>query len=332
MKKACIYIVVIFLWFFSGSWGFLVHRTVNQMAVYELPKNLRVFFYVNMDYIVRHSVRPDLRRNEDSTEDTKHFIDFEAFGDSAAWKMPLAWAEAVRLYSKDSLLKYGYVPYHILAMKDRLTEAFRNKIKDSILFYASDLAHYIGDAHVPLHTTLNYDGQLTNQKGLHSLWESTIPEIELDQFDLRSRHSAKYLKHPEQSIWRAVRNAHTLTTDVFLQERETSKEFTNSTKYRVQIRKGKETRTYTTEFARAYSKRLDATINKQLLNSADLIADFWYTCWVDAGKPDVATLLRKPLTDAQKQSMKKECKAFRENKLLKEKLLISKQNTAGGSQ
>lgn len=332
MRNIRIYGIIGLLWVFTTSWGFLVHRTTNQLAVYELPKNLREFFYVNMDYVVRHSVRPDLRRNEDSTEDTKHFIDFEAFGDSAAWKMPMKWEQAVRLYSKDSLLKYGYVPYHIMTMKDRLTSAFKRKLKDSILFYAADLAHYIGDAHVPLHTTLNYDGQLTNQKGLHSLWESMIPEIELDQFDLSTKHGAKYLKNPEREVWKAVRNAHQLVPDIFRLETETSKNFNDSTKYRVQIRRGREVRTYTTEFAKAYSKRLHPTINRQLLKSAALIADFWYTCWVDSGKPNPIQLLNSPPTDKQILSLKKECKAFHANTLIKEKLLISKQNTESVSQ
>ena len=327
MKKVGLYSIVLLVWILFGSWGFLVHRTVNQLAVYELPKDLRNFFYSNMDYIVRHSVRPDLRRNDDSTEHSKHFIDFEAFGDSAAWKMPRVWEDAVKLYSKDSLLKYGYVPYYIMMMKDRLTAAFRNKLKDSILFYAADIAHYIGDAHVPLHTTLNYDGQLTNQKGLHSLWESMIPEIELDHFDLKSRHHAKYLKQPEQAIWQAVRAAFVLTADVFIQERETSKQFTDSTKYRIQVRRGKEVRSYSTEFAKAYSRNLHATINRQLINSADLIADFWYTCWVDGGKPELTTLPGGSPSDTQQGSLKKECKAFKKNKLIEQKLLIARQTT-----
>ena len=315
-----------------SSWGFLVHRTVNQLAVYELPTELRAFFYANMDYLVKHSVRPDLRRNEDSTEDKKHFIDFEAFGDSAAWKMPFAWNDAVVLYTKDSLLGHGYVPYHIMVVKEQLTKAFRNRIKDSVLFYAADLAHYIADAHVPLHTTLNYDGQLTNQKGLHSLWESLIPELELDGFDLRSQHHAKYLANPEQSIWTALRQAHILTSALFLQEREASKQFSDSTKYRRQVRRGKEVKSYTAEFAQAYSKRLGTTINRQLTRSADLIADFWYTSWVDGGRPTLQTLLSSQLTPDQRKSLKKECKAFRQNNLLKERLLIARQNSAAASQ
>lgn len=317
---------MIIVWIIFGSWGFLVHRTVNQLAVYELPKGLRIFFYSNMDYIVKHSVRPDLRRNDDSTEDTKHFINLEAFGDSAAWEMPFAWEEAVHLYSKDSLLKHGYVPYYIMVMKNRLTNAFKNRNKDSILFYAADIAHYIGDAHVPLHTTLNYDGQLTNQKGLHSLWESMIPEIEMDHFDLRSRHRAKYLKNPELLIWQAIRKAHVLTAEIFLQEKEASKQFTDAAKYRFQNRRGKEIRSYATEFAKAYNQRMGSMINRQLISSANLVADFWYTSWVDAGKPDPQALLSTTFSDIQKQSMKKECKAFMENKLQAEKLLISRQN------
>lgn len=309
-----------------SSWGFLVHRTVNQLAVYQLPSNLRTFFYLNMDSVVKHSVRPDLRRNEDSTEDTKHFIDLEIFGDSAAWKMPLLWDDAIRLYRKDTFLKYGYLPYHVVAIKDRLTNAFRKKDKDSIVFYAADLSHYIADAHVPLHTTLNYDGQLTNQKGLHSLWESMIPEIELDQYELRSRHKARYLKHPEQSIWEAVRNAHVLLTGVLEYEKEVSSHFIDSTKYRMQVRRGKEVRSYSTAFAKAYSEKLGRTINQQLVSSSNLIADFWYTCWVDGGKPDIKQLSEANLTADQQNQLKTECRAFRKNQLIDQNLLISRQN------
>ena len=321
MKKVCIAGISVFVCMVS-SWGFLVHRTVNQLAVYELPKELRSFFYSNMEYLVKHSVRPDLRRNEDSTEATKHFIDLEAFGDSAAWKMPMQWNEAVKLYSSDSLIKYGYVPYYIIVMKERLTNAFKTGNKDSILFYAADIAHYIGDANVPLHTTLNYDGQLTNQKGLHSLWESMIPEIELEQYKLSSRHKAKYLSRPEESIWQAIRDAHILLNNVLEQEKQASAGFSDSTKYRVQIRRGREVRSYTSEFAKAYSARLGKTINQQLIRSADLIADFWYTSWVDAGKPDLQTTL----TDQQKQNLKAGSKAFKRDQLLEKKLLFARQN------
>jgi hypothetical protein len=327
MKRllACVFALCSVLFF--SSWGFLVHRTATQVAVYQLPKSIQPFFYRNMDYLVKNSVRPDQRRNTDKTEDTKHFIDFEAFGDSAAWKMPADWSRAVKLYTKDSLLKYGYVPYWIMVMKEKLTDAFRSRNKDSILFYAADISHYIGDLHVPLHTSLNYDGQLTNQKGLHSLWESMIPEIEIENYRLYNNHKARYLAKPEKEVWAAARKAHSLLTDVFQKEREASKKFTDSTKYRWQKRNGRDVRSYTSAFAKAYSKELGNSINKQLLRSSNLIADIWYTCWVDAGRPDLSKLHQ--LSDKDKEQLKTEQKSFKKNKLIKDNLLIAKQKKEG---
>lgn len=322
MKIITRIILISVLTILIGSWGFLVHRTVNQLAVYELPKKMRPFFYTNMDYLVKNAPRPDQRRNDDSTEATKHFIDFEMFGDSTAWKMPMNWNDAVAKFSKDSLLKYGYVPYWVIEMKNKLTNAFKTGNKDSILFYAADLGHYIADAHVPLHTTVNYDGQLTNQKGLHALWESVVPEILIGEYDLSSNHKAQYLKQPETAIWNALRHSYELTSDVFAMEKKASENFTDATKYRVQLRNGKEVKYYTSDFAKAYAKLLGNTINEQLKSSADLIADFWYTAWVDAGKPDLSNLTTK---EFNKKAFKKEAKDFRHNKLLEKKLLIAKQ-------
>jgi hypothetical protein len=315
-----------------SSWGFLVHRTVNQLAIYQLPKPMQPFFYINREYLVKNAPRPDLRRNEDSTEATRHFIDLEMFGDSAAWKMPLKWDDVVRKYGKDSLLKYGYVPYYVITMKNRLTNAFRAGNKDSILFYAADLGHYIGDANVPLHSTVNYDGQLSNQKGLHGLWESTIPELEMDQYKLFSKHKANYLSKPEETIWQAVRHAHELVKDVFAQETEASKNFTDAEKFKVQTRNGREVKSYSTAFAKAYSARLGKTVNEQLLKSAELIADFWYTAWVDAGKPDLSKLLSKPFDKKDRREMKKEFKAYWKGELLEKKLLIAKQISGNSGQ
>src|SRR5215218_1784060 len=139
------------------SWGFLVHRTTIQLAIYQLPKSLQPLFYQSKSDLVKTSVRPDQRRSSDSTEASKHFIDLEMYGDSAAWRMPRHWDEAVAQYTKDTLHKYGYLPYWIVTMQEKLTNAFRNNKSDSVLFYAADLAHYLGDANVPLHTSVNYD-------------------------------------------------------------------------------------------------------------------------------------------------------------------------------
>jgi len=326
MKKYIVIGSVLVAVILCCSWGFLGHRTIHQLAIYELPTSMRYFFHRNMNEIVKNSVRPDVRRNEDKQEAPKHFIDLELYGDSAAWKMPLHWSDALKKYGKDSLERCGYVPYYVITMKDRLTNAFRSGNKDSILFYAIDLGHYISDAHVPLHVSENYDGQLTNQKGLHSLWETMIPEMEIEHYDLHSRHKAHYLKHPENAIWEAVRQSHKLLHDVFAEEKAVTASFTDTTKYRVQMRKGREYKSYTSAFAKAYSERLGNTINQQLISSADLVADFWYTSWVDAGCPNLDKLIPSFDKKKEKSDMKEEQGAFKKNKLIEKKLLIARQS------
>ena len=327
MKKTRIAIGIVSLFaLFCCSWGFLVHRTVNQLAIYQLPKSMRPFFYENKDSIARNAPRPDQRRGTDSTEAPKHFIDIEAFGDSAAWKMPMNFTEAIHEYGKDSLVRFGYLPYQVIAVKNKLANAFRSGNRDSIVFYATDLGHYIGDAHVPLHTSINYDGQLTNQRGMHDLWETSVPEAVLDQYTLHNHHEAVYLTRPEEAIWTTIRESHALLKEMFAVETDVSKGFTDSTKYFKEFRWGKERKFYTRAFAKAYNERLGKSINQQLLRSANQIADFWYTAWTDAGKPDLSLILSKPFDKTIKRALKKECKAYRRNQLIEKKMLIAKEN------
>lgn len=246
----------------------------------------------------------------------------EYFGPNPFDAVPRDWEKAAAKFSQDTLEKYGTLPYTVITTHKKLTEAFRSKNQDSILFYAADLGHYIGDAHVPLHTSLNYDGQLTNQRGMHDLWETTVPEVVLTSYNISSGYKASYLANPTETIWNIIEHTHSLVPEVFAQELEVSKGFTDSTKYRWEERWGKMRRFYTAPFATAYNEKLGTSINDQLISSANRLADFWYTAWVDAGKPDLSKIMTKPFS---KKTFKKEKKAYKKNELIKQNWLISKQ-------
>ena len=321
-RKVLLSIALVSILATFSSWGFLVHRTVNQLAIYELPKKMQPFFFIYKDYLVYNAPRPDQRRNTDKQEAPKHYIDMEFFGPSPFDSVPHEWDPAVAKYGEDTLKAWGTLPFVVIETQKKLTEAFRSKNRDSILFYAADLGHYIGDAHVPLHTSANYDGQLTNQRGLHDLWETTVPEIVITSYDLSSKHKARYLSNPTQTIWNILEHTYSLLPNMLAQEIEVSKKFSDSTKYRWQERWGKMRRFYTAPFAREYNKALGSSINNQLIASANHLADFWYTAWVDGGKPDLTGIMTKPYT---KSDFKKERKAFKNNQLMTKNLLISKQ-------
>ena len=116
-------------------------------------------------------------------EAPRHYIDIDHYGQNPFQVMPRKWTDAVEKFSEDTLLTYGIVPWHIQTVYNRLVKVFEEKDIDYILKNSADLGHYVSDAHVPLHTTENYNGQLTNQKGIHAFWESRLPELFPDNYD-----------------------------------------------------------------------------------------------------------------------------------------------------
>ena len=167
-------------------WGFYGHKRINRVAIFTLPQEMFGFYKEHIEYLTEHAVDPDKRRYAVEGEAQCHYIDLDHYyvKDQDIFSiMPRKWYDAVAKYSEDTLQAYGIVPWHINVMKLKLQKAFESKNVDLILKYSADIGHYIGDAHVPLHTTENYNGQLTNQKGIHGLWESRLVEINAEDYD-----------------------------------------------------------------------------------------------------------------------------------------------------
>ncbi|MBF9255603.1 hypothetical protein I2I11_20055 [Pontibacter sp. 172403-2] len=327
MKKVMLAAALLLSSVFCYGWGFFGHKLVHQLAIYNLPKELERFYFKYQDYIVSNAPRPDERRNDDPAEAPRHFIDIDVYGPDAVHTMPEAWKAAAAKYSADTLLKYGIVPWHVMVMKERLTNAFRQKNVDSILYYSADLGHYIADAHVPLHTTQNYDGQMTGQRGLHSLWESKVPEMFAGTYKLRPG-KARYLPDAEKEIWKIVRDSYALTPQTLALEQEASRNFTDETKYDRVERNGKIRQYYSDAFAKAYQEKIASMVEQRLNAAAQEVASFWYTCWVDGGKPDLDALMQQPLTRAEKKALRKEKKAYIRGQLFEKGMIIANKKPA----
>jgi len=323
-------VILLLVMVITGSWGFLVHRTTGQLAIYALPERMQGFFFKERAALMLAMVQPDLRRNLDPAEGPRHFIDLEMYSDSTGAPMPQEWPEAIRRFGREKLQRYGYLPYAIMMSKQMLTEAFRQGNADSIIRWAGDLGHYIGDAHVPLHSTTNYDGQLSGQKGIHNLWESTVPEVELNQYDLYGGRKAAYIPNAQEAAWNTIISAHQLLGDVLAMERQAARAFPDSTKYQVHMQNGRQVISYTRAFAVQYGRLLGPSVNHQLLESARQIADFWYSAWVDAGSPDLSKLAGQPLSGSERSQWRQEYKAYRQNDLIRKGWLLARQSGTTG--
>lgn len=233
-------------------------------------------------------------------EAERHFIDLDVYGDSAIQKLPKYWGKAVEKFGEDSLRKHGIAPWYIQTATFQLTEAFRLKSALRILRISADLGHYVADSNVPLHTTRNYNGQLTGQEGIHGFWESRLPELYAENYDLWIGE-ANYLENPTQTIWKAVENAHAACDSVLLFEKELSGKVDPENKYTFTERNSILVKTYSDDFSSKYNVLLDGQVERQMKASIRMVGDLWYTCWVNAGQPDLGSITNFKLDEEEKK-------------------------------
>lgn len=201
----------------------------------------------------------------------------------------------------DHFSSYGILPYNLLWMKNRLTRAFEQKDVNNILRLSSDIGHYIGDAHVPLHTTENYNGQLTNQVGIHAFWESRLPELFADEEYDFFVGKAAYISDPKAYFWEVVLESHSLLDSVLSIEKSLSLSYPSDQQYCFEERLDIVIRTQCTEYARSYHDRMQGMVETRMRDAIHSVGNIWYTCWVDAGQPDLRDLVMTPLTKAEQK-------------------------------
>lgn len=299
------------------SWGFFGHKKINRMAVFTLPPEMIGFYKKNIEYITEHAVDPDKRRYSTEGEAQRHYIDIDHYvhsGEDPFEVVPKQWTKAVEKFTEDTLQAYGIVPWHVNIMVMRLTKAFEEKNVDKILRYSADLGHYIGDSHVPLHTTENYNGQLTNQKGIHGFWESRLPELKSKDYDFFVGR-AVYVENILEDEWETVKQSFAAKDSVLEFEQKLNDEFPSDRKYAFENRGTVVMKTYSEEYSNAYHNMLNGMVERRLTQSIIKVGSYWYTAWVNAGQPNLNELMEKKPTQELIKEDEELNKLFETNKI-----------------
>ena len=268
-----------------SSWGFFAHMRINHLAVFTLPSGPARFYKSNIKYLSEHAVDPDKRRYADTAEAPRHYLDVELY-ESNIDSIPEKWNDAVKKYGLKKMNENGILPWHIQRSYYNLVQAFKDKDSAKILIYSAYLGHYISDAHVPLHTTQNHDGQLTNQKGIHAFWESRLPELFSHDYNFIVG-KATYIENPLKEAWKIIKDTHRKVDTVLLFEAKLSSEFPSRKKYSFSKRNGQLVKQYSKEYAKAYHNLMESMVERQMRNSILYTGSFWYSAWIDAGQPDL---------------------------------------------
>jgi len=315
MKKKLYLLLIILVWISCSSWGFFAHQQINRMAVFILPGEMIHFYKNNILYITEHAVDPDKRRYSDTAEAPRHFIDADRYGKNPFDSIPQKWTDAELKFTAILLKENGIIPWQIERTYYSLVKAFKERDSIRILRLSADIGHYISDAHVPLHTTENYNGQLSGQIGIHGFWESRLPELFSIEYDFITG-PAIYLENPLEEAWKIIRTSHSLLDSTLLIEARLNKTIASDLKYSFSERKDKVERQYSKEYSKAYHIAMKGMVENRMRESVLMTGSYWLSAWVDAGQPQLRNFPGKEISKEDKLSSENEEKQFLQGRII----------------
>ena len=314
MKILFVYVLLAMVILTLSSWGFFAHRQINRLAVFTMPQGTSAFYKANINYLSEHAVDADKRRYADTAEAPRHYLDVELYEKNID-SIPRKWEDAVRKYGLEKVQENGILPWHIQRTHYRLVNAFKLKDSIKILNYSAALGHYIADAHVPLHTTHNHNGQWSNQHGIHAFWESRLPELFASKYNFIVG-KAIYVENPLTAAWKIVKHSHSLVDSVLKLEAQLHATFPLYRKYSYSKRNQVLEKQYAVAYAEAYHEAMNHMVEKQMRSAIQLTGAFWDSAWVDAGQPVLANFTKIKPTAAEKRESRKESEGIQKGKLI----------------
>ena len=146
---------------------------------------MKDLFLRNARQLQYFAVQPDVIRAKygDESEKIRHYIDLEIYGSDPFEALVPDRAAMVKRFGEPTLLRSGTLPWTIVDFSDGFEQEWSRGDCHELLRLAGFLAHYVGDASQPLHTTRHYDGY-EGDRGVHARVERAV------DFDIRQVSSA----------------------------------------------------------------------------------------------------------------------------------------------
>jgi hypothetical protein len=288
MRKAAVvvaFLVVALAPSSAFAWGTAVHKFIMRRAIDLLPPAIKPFFVHFRDELVVRVVDPDLWRNVGWEDDPNHFLDLgvQDFGVYPFTALPREYGAAIEKFGMATLKRNGLLPWREAEEFGNLRRALdsfqRNNPfapSDTVLF-AAVAAHYLQDAHQPLHASNNYDGQLTGQTGVHARFESALFE----------RFESRLTIDPAAPV--AIKNARDAAFDALLESHRLVQPLLDADKEAIA---GKDS--YDDDYFEKFFAKVKPILEKRIGDSITATAAVIDGAWEAAGKP--ALTIQMPRT------------------------------------
>lgn len=265
--KRKILLLLLFSLIFICGWGASGHKIINRRSAFSFPSSMSFLNW--SDSLSAHASDADYRRNTDPNEAPRHFIDIDDYPEFiAAGRIPQDLDSLIALHGSSFVYATGILPFSIIATTDSIKKYFQLHNFQKAMLHAADLGHYVGDGHQPLHITRNYDGQYTNQSGVHSRYETQL--INRDSaYITYNFENAAYVSDINHFVFNFIYNNYRYVDSVLKYDSIAHALAQN----------------YNTNYYQIYWQ-LSGNFTQILFNNAShFIASLIYTSWINAGSP-----------------------------------------------
>jgi hypothetical protein len=185
------------------------------------------------------------------------------------------------------VLQTGIVTWAIGEVVTRLTADMAALDWGAAGLTIADLCHYVGDAHVPLHATRNFDGQYTGNHGIHSRWESTMMGMFIQEIAVPPA-SVVYYGDVVDAAFDIIEESWSGVATI-MDADDTALSVSGGS--------------YTALYYQALWQETGSLAEDRIIKAARATASFVYTAWMNAGQPRVpgSTVSVEPLPDPAPQ-------------------------------
>ena len=248
------------------AWGWGTHRYINENAVDCLPPEMD-FFQEHRNYLREHSTDPDV----DDLPGYYHYIDIDYYPEFFEGTFPHDWDEAVEQYGYDVIIDNGTIPWVIETWTDSLTVLMASGQWEAVWQVAAELGHYVADSHQPLHLTLNYNGQLTGNYGIHSRYETHMINPHLSELPLPDS-SGIYWSSVIDSVFRYIDEIYPYVSEIIAADDLAEDQDPN----------------YNSTYYTILWEELDSLTISVIHCAIIDLASIWQTAWINAGSPTLS--------------------------------------------
>ncbi len=259
------------------AWGREGHRIITAEAARRMPADSRAFFEAAAEALARASLEPDIFKDGDPGERSRHYLNLDLLGEPPYEDLPRDLDEASRRYGVERLAKAGTLPWRLLEVFGDLVDAMRAGEADRITRVAGHMAHYTGDLFQPLHLTSNFDGQKSCNQGVHEAFESEMIERRAGDYReavARGRRAARPLDDPAgQVISWVIENAR-LVDEILAADTAALRALKKERK----------------DYFDSMDRMAGPLAERQMSAAAGAIASLWHTAWIRAGRPSLPSV------------------------------------------